>query len=109
MDRGWVAFSVGLKIHFVGLVGMFAPLRRTLVYFMDFFTGRKDPFTVPLKEETSPDTLTDYVRDSKIASSVEIISPVSSTSSLETVDISGTQSRYNLRERKSINYAEDSE
>jgi hypothetical protein len=66
---------------------------------MDFFTGKRDPFIVPLKEETSPDTLTDYVRDSKI---------VSSTESVE-IDVSGSQTRYNLRERKVINYAEDSE
>ena len=86
---------------------MFAPLRRTLVYFMDFFMGRRDPCIVPLREETSPDTLTDYVRDPKVISSVAS----SSTSSLETVeiDVSGSQGRYNLRERKAINYSEDSE
>lgn len=103
MDTGWMAVFIGLKSWVCWIVGMFAPLRRTLVYFMDFFTGRRDPFIVPLKEETSPDTLTDYVRDPKIASS--------STSSLETVeiDVSGSQTRYNLRERKAINYSEDSE
>ena len=94
-----MAFFIGLKNWVCWIVGMFAPLRRTLVYFMDFFTGKRDPFIVPLKEETSPDTLTDYVRDSKI---------VSSTESVE-IDVSGSQTRYNLRERKVINYAEDSE
>jgi hypothetical protein len=108
MDRGWMAVFIGLKNWVCWIVGMFAPLRRTLVYFMDFFTGRRDPFIVPLKEETSPDTLTDYVRDPKIVSSAEVSS---STSSLETVeiDMSGSQTRYNLRERKAINYSEDSE
>jgi hypothetical protein len=98
-----MAFFIGLKNWVCWIVGMFAPLRRTLVYFMDFFMGRRDPFTVPLKEETSPDTLTDYVRDSKIVSSAG-----SSTESVE-IDVSGSQTRYNLRERKVINYAEDSE
>ena len=107
MDRGWMAVFIGLKNWVCWIVGMFAPLRRTLVYFMDFFTGRRDPFIVPLKEETSPDTLTDYVRDPKIVSSAAS----SSTNSLESVeiDVSGSQTRYNLRERKAINYSEDSE
>ena len=103
MDRGWMAFFIGLKNWVCWIVGMFAPLRRTLVYFMDFFTGKRDPFIVPLKEETSPDTLTDYVRDPKVISSA-----ASSTESVE-IDVSGSQTRYNLRERKVINYAEDSE
>jgi hypothetical protein len=79
---------------------------------MDFFTGKRDPFIVPLKEETSPDTLTDYVRDPKVissaASSSDLSSTESSTESVE-IDVSGSQTRYNLRERKVINYAEDSE
>jgi hypothetical protein len=98
-----MAFSLGLKNRVCWIVGMFAPLRRTLVYFMDFFMGRRDPFIVPLKEETSPDTLTDYVRDPKVISSA-----ASSTESVE-IDVSGSQTRYNLRERKVINYAEDFE
>jgi len=94
-----MAFFIGLKNWVCWIVGMFAPLRRTLVYFMDFFTGKRDPFIVPLKEETSPDKLTDYVRDPKIASSTESVE----------IDMSGSQTRYNLRERKVINYAEDFE
>jgi hypothetical protein len=99
MDRGWVAFFIGLKNWVCWIVGMFAPLRRTLVYFMDFFMGRRGPCIVPLNEETSPDTLTGYVRDPKLASSTESVE----------IDVSGSQTRYNLRERKAINYSEDSE
>ena len=69
---------------------MFAPLRRTLVYFVEFFTGKRDPLISSDSVETSPDSLRDiYVKDPKIVSSAS--------------------SHYNLRERKPMNYSEDVE
>ena len=66
---------------------MFAPLRRSIVYLLQYFTGTKEALITSGGTETSPDSLNDvYVRDSKIASSVA--------------------SQYNLRERKVMNYAE---
>ena len=69
---------------------MFAPLRRTLVYFVELFTGKRDPLISSEPVETSPDSLRDvYVKDPKIVSSAS--------------------SHYNLRERKPMNYSEEIE
>ena len=66
---------------------MFAPLRRSIVYLLQYFTGTKEALITSGGAEASPDSLNDiYVRDSKVASSVD--------------------SHYNLRERKVMNYAE---
>jgi len=46
---------------------MLAPLRRTLVYFVEYFWGKNDTVITSVAKETSPDTLNDYVRDPKIA------------------------------------------
>lgn len=67
---------------------MFAPLRRSIVYLLQYFTGAKEALITSGVSESSPDSLNDiYVRDPKIASS-EVVS------------------HYNLRERKVMNYAE---
>jgi len=69
---------------------MFAPLRRTLVYFVDLIMGKKEPLISSDPVETSPDSLREiYVKDPKIVSS--------------------TSSHYNLRERKPMNYSEEFE
>ena len=102
---------------------MLAPLRRTFVYFMEFLTGKKEPLISSEIKESSPEMLKDdYVRDSKIASSVPI-EPVefvlpkdqeSDDTSPVTVDLDdspkeqGEDTRYNLRERKPVNYSEES-
>ena len=79
-------------------IGMFAPLRRTLVYFVEYFWGKNDTVITSVAKETSPDTLNDYVRDPKIASS-----------NIEHTIEDKEQPPYNLRERKQINYSEGSE
>lgn len=101
---------------------MLAPLRRTLVYFMEFLTGKKEPLISSEIKESSPEMLKDdYVRDSKIASSVPI-EPVEfllpnhtlDDTSPVTVELDDSpkeqseEARYNLRERKPVNYSEES-
>jgi hypothetical protein len=98
---------------------MLAPLRRTIVYFMEFLTGKKETLISSEIKESSPEMLKDdYVRDSKIVSSVPI-EPVefvlpkdqeSDDTSPVTVELddSPKEVRYNLRERKPVKYSEES-
>jgi hypothetical protein len=89
---------------------------------MEFLTGKKEPLISSEIKESSPEMLKDdYVRDSKIASSVPI-EPVefllpnhtqddASPVTVELDDSPKEQSedtRYNLRERKPVNYSEES-
>lgn len=83
---------------FIVSIGMLAPLRRTLVYFVEYFWGKNDTVITSVAKETSPDTLNDYVRDPKIA-----------TSNIEHTIEDNEKPSYNLRERKHINYLEGSD
>lgn len=101
---------------------MLAPLRRTIVYFMEFLTGKKEPLISSEIKESSPEMLKDdYVRDSKIASSEpnqpvefvllnENLDETTDDTSPVTVELddSPKELRYNLRERKPVKYSEDS-
>ena len=102
---------------------MLAPLRRTIVYFMEFLTGKKEPLISSEVKESSPEMLKDdYVRDSKIVSSVvnqpiefvllnENLDETTDDTSPVTVELDDTpkeEVRYNLRERKPVKYSEDS-
>ena len=104
---------------------MLAPLRRTFVYFMEFWTGKKEPLISSEVKESSPEMLKDdYVRDSKIVSSVatetnqpiefvmlnENLDETTDDTSPVTVELddSPKEVRYNLRERKPVKYSEES-
>ena len=88
---------------------------------MEFLTGKKEPLISSEVKESSPEMLKDdYVRDSKIVSSVasqpiEFVllneaSEASDDTSPVTVELddSPKEIRYNLRERKPVKYSEDS-
>ena len=93
---------------------------------MEFLTGKKEPLISSEIKESSPEMLKDdYVRDSKIASSVpiepvEFLLPNSTSengsddTSPVTVELDDSpkeqseDTRYNLRERKPVNYSEES-
>jgi hypothetical protein len=102
---------------------MLAPLRRTIVYFMEFLMGKKEPLISSEVKESSPEMLKDdYVRDSKIVSSVatetnkpiEFVLPNDNTTddtspvTVELDDSPKEEMRYNLRERKPVKYSEES-
>lgn len=89
---------------------------------MEFLTGKKEPLISSEVKESSPEMLKDdYVRDSKIASSVatETNKPIefvllnddmTDDTSPVTVELddSPKEVRYNLRERKPVKYSEES-
>jgi hypothetical protein len=92
---------------------------------MEFWTGKKEPLISSEVKESSPEMLKDdYVRDSKIVSSVatetnqpiefvllnENLDETTDDTSPVTVELddSPKEVRYNLRERKTVKYSEDS-
>jgi hypothetical protein len=90
---------------------------------MEFLTGKKEPLISSEVKESSPEMLKDdYVRDSKIVSSVvnqpiefvllnENLDETTDDTSPVTVELDDTpkeEVRYNLRERKPVKYSEDS-
>ena len=96
---------------------------------MEFLTGKKEPLISSEIKESSPEMLKDdYVRDSKIASSEptetnqpiefvmlnENLDETTDDTSPVTVELDDSpkeqseDTRYNLRERKPVNYSEES-
>ena len=98
-------YLLDLKDIVCRYVGMFAIWRRSCMQIYELFMGKKESVITSEATETSPDTLKDtYVLDPKVASS--------STTLMEEDSMEEPmqeKSRYNLRERKTVNYAEESE